>query len=672
MASDGLAAHNATQSVVVSVTNLNDNAPVFTSGTSGSVAENAPTSTVIYTATATDADNLGALSYSLSGTDAGLLNIDSTTGAVTLKSSADYETKTSYSFNVVASDGLAAHDATKAVVVSVQNVNEPPTSTNDSLTTTDNVNAVLGINDFGLYHDPEGVALGAVKITSLPATGTGSLQYSSDGITWSPVTTNQVISASEIADRHLQFVPVSGMSTSAIGFQVQDTLLFSDSSYTLTVYAEHAQALNPGSGQVVTDSSGNTIFTTTVPAAMTIVSDSLTASGITLANQIGVFANQLISDTSTHDNVHAAIDNYVAGLVDPSTADVRSLTLSTGSGFDTNNHVAITGNATGHDALIIDVSALPSGTVLDLNNVAFAVIVGLAHIEGGLGSNIVVADGSAQYIVLGPEDDTIHGGAGDDTVGSLGGNDVLYGDEGNDLVTGGIGNDTLYGGTGNDTLRGDAGNDSIVGGEGDDTAVFNFNFSHYSISYSGDTGAYTVVDTVSGGDGTDTVIGVEHFQFADGVKNPTDSVDHTAPVVITFTPANGGTGAAISDNIVLKFSEAVHLGTGAIEIHSVSAIGNLIESFAAATDTTHLTVSGDTLTINPSADLANSTDYYVTFADGSIQDLAGNHYTASGAYHFSTVAAAYAATSTGSSSGGGAGIALAGAAGLGLLAWLVL
>ena len=47
---------NEKRIVRVSVTDLDDNAPVFTSGASGSVAENAATSTVIYTAQATDAD----------------------------------------------------------------------------------------------------------------------------------------------------------------------------------------------------------------------------------------------------------------------------------------------------------------------------------------------------------------------------------------------------------------------------------------------------------------------------------------------------------------------------------------------------------------------------------------------------------------------------------------
>jgi len=112
------AGNAAEKEVTLSVTNLNDNAPVFTSGATGSVAENAATSTVIYTAATTDADNLAARTFTLSGTDAALLNINA--GVVTLKASADFETKASYSFNVVANDG--ANNATQAVVVSVTNV----------------------------------------------------------------------------------------------------------------------------------------------------------------------------------------------------------------------------------------------------------------------------------------------------------------------------------------------------------------------------------------------------------------------------------------------------------------------------------------------------------------------------------------------------------------------
>uniref|UniRef100_UPI0035AFB821 beta strand repeat-containing protein n=1 Tax=Zoogloea sp. TaxID=49181 RepID=UPI0035AFB821 len=117
---------HADQSFVVSVADLNDNAPVFVSGTSGSVAENAPTATVIYTAQTSDADATAvnrSVTYALAaGGDAALLDIDAATGAVTLKASADFETQSSYSFIVQALDG--ANVTSQAVTVTVQNVEE--------------------------------------------------------------------------------------------------------------------------------------------------------------------------------------------------------------------------------------------------------------------------------------------------------------------------------------------------------------------------------------------------------------------------------------------------------------------------------------------------------------------------------------------------------------------
>ncbi|MDP2613993.1 cadherin repeat domain-containing protein, partial [Oceanobacter sp. 2_MG-2023] len=77
--------------------------PVFTSATTATaINENSGGSTVIYTATTDDA---AAVVYSLSGADAALFSINSATGEVTLLADADYESKSSYSFVVTATDG---------------------------------------------------------------------------------------------------------------------------------------------------------------------------------------------------------------------------------------------------------------------------------------------------------------------------------------------------------------------------------------------------------------------------------------------------------------------------------------------------------------------------------------------------------------------------------------
>ena len=126
------------------------------------------------------------------------------------------------------------------------------------------------------------------------------------------------------------------------------------------------------------------------------------------------------------------------------------------------------------------------------------------------------------------------------------------------------------------------------------------------------------------------------------VTTPTDT---TPPTVTTFSPAVGTTGIAVGSDIVLTFSESIHTGTGAIAIHSGSATGTIVASYDAATST-NLTVSGSTLTINPTADLANGTHYFVTLAAGSIKDLAGNNYAGTTAYDFTTFTSTAAVDTT--------------------------
>jgi VCBS repeat-containing protein len=387
--------------------------------------------------------------------------------------------------------------------INITGVNDAPTSTDDSITTPDNAEKVLALSDFGVYHDAEGDALSSVTITSLP--GSGSLEYSSDGTSWSVITTTAEILASEITAGHLKYIPVSGMATTTIGFHVSDGELTSP-DYTLTVYAEHVEPLNGGSNSV-----GDT--TVTVPSGIIAESSTIDGSGIDTAHQLSAFVDTLVTDTENHDNVHAQIDAYLSGQ--PSDTQVHELTLS-GSSSGT---ISVDGNTSGHDVLVIDASNLPHGTVIDLNGVEFAVIIGPGNYGGGAGSNIVVADGSDQHIVLGPEDDTIHGGGGNDYVGSLGGNDKLYGDGDNDTLSGGQGNDSLDGGTGNDTIQ------------------FSGEYHDYHFSYDHGSDSWQVQDNVADRDGTDTVTGAEVFSFTDGNHN---AVAHDCTVDVNYWKSGAG------------------------------------------------------------------------------------------------------------------------------------
>ncbi len=109
-------------------------APVITEGanTTRSVAENTVAGINIGDAiTATDGNN-DILTYNLSGADAAVFDIDSTTGQLKTNSALDHETKGTYSVEVIASDG----DLSTSIQVSitVTDVNDPPIFAVESVT----------------------------------------------------------------------------------------------------------------------------------------------------------------------------------------------------------------------------------------------------------------------------------------------------------------------------------------------------------------------------------------------------------------------------------------------------------------------------------------------------------------------------------------------------------
>src|SRR4029077_1400933 len=115
-ASDASGAFN-TQTVTLSV---NDLAPVITSGTTASVNEGAAANSTVYTAVAADPAT-GTVTYSISGTDAGVFTINSSTGVVTINAMPNYEAKSSYTFDVQAADASGAFN-TQTVTISVNDL----------------------------------------------------------------------------------------------------------------------------------------------------------------------------------------------------------------------------------------------------------------------------------------------------------------------------------------------------------------------------------------------------------------------------------------------------------------------------------------------------------------------------------------------------------------------
>ena len=120
--------NQAFDEVILKVTNVDDVAPNFTSGTTANaIVENSGENQVVFTAAATDTVDFTdeKVTYALgSDVDTSVFAINETTGAVTLIENPDFETTPSYTFEVVATDATG-NTSTQTVTLAVTNVNEP-------------------------------------------------------------------------------------------------------------------------------------------------------------------------------------------------------------------------------------------------------------------------------------------------------------------------------------------------------------------------------------------------------------------------------------------------------------------------------------------------------------------------------------------------------------------
>ncbi|MCG8501683.1 MAG: S-layer homology domain-containing protein [Firmicutes bacterium] len=108
----------------------------------------------------------------------------------------------------------------------------------------------------------------------------------------------------------------------------------------------------------------------------------------------------------------------------------------------------------------------------------------------------------------------------------------------------------------------------------------------------------------------------------------TYTIDNTAPMLHSTTPADNATGIDGSANLAAAFNEDIATGSGNIMIYKSG--GTVVESLNIATGVGtgggSVSVAGDTLTINPGADLQNGMSYYINIPNTAITDGVGNNY----------------------------------------------
>ena len=341
--------------------------PTITSGTTATaIAENSGAGQVVYTTTATDA---GTISYSLRAVgDAAAFTINANTGAVTLTGNPNFETKSTYTFTVAATDA-ANNSSERAVTLAINNRDEvAPTITSGATATAINENSGSGQVVYTVTSTDTGDISTGNTNYSLSAAGDGSsftINASTGAVTLTgnpdfetKPSYNFTVVATDVAGNSSQkavslaindivdesaptvgSVALSGATgrvnnTLNVGDTVQVTVTMSEAT---TVGGTPRIALNVGGTTVQANylsgsGSTNLVFQYTVQA------------GNTDANGISIAANSLqanggsLTDAAGNAAVltHSAVADNASFLVDTTAPTVSSVALSGATGAQNN------------------------------------------------------------------------------------------------------------------------------------------------------------------------------------------------------------------------------------------------------------------------------------------------------------------------------------------------
>jgi len=220
----------------ITVTPVNDQAPVFTSSNTATVAENL---SVVLTVNATDADvPASVLTYSIAGgTDAVLFSINAGTGALAFNTAPDFEAPADaggdnvYDVSVQVNDGV--NTTIQVLAVGVVDTNEAPLGQDARRAVDARGVLILDAAAFGFSDQDAGDAMAAVRIDALPPAGALALAGT-------PVQAGDIIGVARLQAGDLTYAPdtqAAAAGYAGIVFSVQDARggLFSVTPSTLTI-----------------------------------------------------------------------------------------------------------------------------------------------------------------------------------------------------------------------------------------------------------------------------------------------------------------------------------------------------------------------------------------------------------------------------------------------------
>ena len=178
---DGLGG-SATQLITVTVQNLDDTAPVITSGQVFSVDEHTTNDTVVGTALAIDVDSAAVQGWNIiSGNGAGVFSIDTSTGVISIADASllNFESLNQYSLTLQVGDGTQT-SAMQSVLINVVDNNDAPVLNAPSavVVTESSTNIVLQASANDADNDAVKLSLaGADGSAFIIDNSTGSVQF---------------------------------------------------------------------------------------------------------------------------------------------------------------------------------------------------------------------------------------------------------------------------------------------------------------------------------------------------------------------------------------------------------------------------------------------------------------------------------------------------------------
>lgn len=99
------------------------------------------------------------------------------------------------------------------------------------------------------------------------------------------------------------------------------------------------------------------------------------------------------------------------------------------------------------------------------------------------------------------------------------------------------------------------------------------------------------------------------------------------PEISTLSPADNATGVTVTDNLLVTFSKPVAFHSVVLITLRTTSDDAVVQTFTEADIAGAISISGNTLTINPTSNLGAATGYYVLIGATSIKDSLGRFFT---------------------------------------------